>query len=588
MTLEIALILGLLAALILVFATEWLSVDLGTLILLVLLILTGILTPAEAFAGFANEIIIILASVFVISGALLKTGVMEELGFLIERITGGKVQRVVAFVMGMTAAVSTMMNNTTTTAVFLPAVLGVCRRRRISPSRVLMPMAFASMLGGTCVLVGTSTNVAASGFIHRLGLPAFSLFEFLPVGLTMAGVGIAFTALFGYRLLPNIVEPSFTEDYEIKQYLSEIVVPQGSMLAGVSLRQSPLSDLGITVLEIVRPNGKLYPDPGTTLNQGDVLLVNASRQSLMQIKETAGLEIKADIRLGDKDLITDTIKVVEAIIMPQSVLVGRTIKEVNFRSRFGVTAVAIYRKGHGVAEKLGTMPLRVGDVLLLQGRRGQFDPLAGNPDLWILEETYHLPFRRRRGYYAIGALVLALGAGGSGLVPIPIAFLSAALIVVLLKCITTEEAYNFIDWRLLILIAGMVAYGDAMEKTHTAEFLAAHLVKWTAPLGIHFIMGGFIAMTILLTQTMPNASAALVTLPIALSTADQLGVNPITFAVLITLSASMSFVTPFEPSCLIVYGPGKYRFRDFVVAGLPLTIIAFAVLLVLVPTLWPL
>jgi len=404
----------------------------------------------------------------------------------------------------------------------------------------------------------------------------------------MCLVGMAYMVLIGQRLLPSIKEASLTDEYEVRKYLSEIVITQDSELAGKPLRDSGLAEKGITVLEVVRRKQKIYAESNTLLAEGDVLIVNAPRQSLLWVKDIPGLEIKADVKLGDKDLITTTLKIVEAIVMPQSALIGRTIKELDFRHRFGVTAMAIYRKGHGVADKLGTIPLRVGDVLLLQGRVDQFDVLVGNPDLWALEEMHHVPFRKRKGIYAILALAFAVVVGGLEILPLSVSFLGAALVVILTKCITTEEAYDFIDWRLLILIGGMTSFGFAMDTTGAAQYAAAFIVTWLSPWGLYPIMLGFVLLTIALTQPMSNASAALVVLPVAISTATRLHVEPRTFAILVTLAASLSFITPLEPSCLLVYGPGKYRFRDYVVVGLPLTAIAVVVLLFLVPRLWPL
>lgn len=588
MTLSIFLVLALLVAAIVVFAFEWLPVDLTTLLLLTTLVLSGLLTFEEAFAGFASEIIIILGSIFVLTGALMKTGVVDTLGAVIHRVAGGSRRRILLCVMLVTAAVSAFINNTTTTAVVLPAVLGVCRKSRISPSQILIPLAFASILGGTCTLIGTSTNVAASGYLLKTGLAPFTLFEFLPVGLTMVVAGTVLMLLLAPRLLPDYHEGSFVEEYEIKEYLSEIVIPPGSPLAGKAVNDTKLAEMDLTVVSILRGGERIYPDPYRRLAEGDVLLVKASREGLLAIKETSGVEIRADLKLGDEDLVGNTLKIVEAILMPQSALVGRTIKELDFRSRFGVTVLAIYRRGHALASKLSDLRLEVGDVLLLQGRAERFGAIASKADLWVLQETEHLPARRRKGMYAMGLFVVAIVAAGVGVIPLPLAFLSAAMGVLLLRLLTPEEAYGYVDWRLLVLIAGMTAFGVAMQKTDAAEYLAGLVVAGAAPLGIYVVLGAFALLTMLLTQPMSNAAAALVVLPVAMSTATQLDVSPRTFAVMVTLAASLSFIAPLEPSCLLVYGPGRYRFRDFVRAGIPLTAIAFVLLLLLVPWLWPL
>lgn len=588
MTFQIFLVLALLATAVVVFAFEWLSVDVATLILLSILVLSGVLDVKEAFAGFSNEIVVILAAIFVLSDGLMRTGVVDRAGAWIHRHAGGSPTGIVVSVMLVTAFMSAFMNNTTTTAVVLPAALGVCKKSGIAPSKVLIPMAFASMLGGTCTLIGTSTNVAASAYLRSTHMEPFGLFEFLPVGLAACLVGTLWMALVGRRLLPTHAEGSLTEEYSVRQYLSELVVTERSPLAGQTLRDVPFTELETTVLAIVRGNVKFSPDPDTQLHAEDLLIVKASREGLLKVKDTPGLEIKPDLKPDDIDLTSETMKVVEAVLMPQSSLVGRSIKELDFRRRFGVTVIALFRQGHALPEKLGTLPLRIGDVLLLQGRSERFAEIADNADLWMLQETEHRPARTKSGLAVIGLFIAAIAASGFGLIPLPIAFLLAAVGVLLLRIVTPEEAYGFIDWRLIVLIAGMTAFGTAMSKTGAASYLAGAIVHWTAPLGIGFLLAAFTLLTVLLTQPMSNAAAALVVLPIALQTAAQIHANPRTFAVLVTLAASLSFLTPFEPSCLLVYGPGKYRFKDFLLAGLPLTALMVVLLLWLVPKLWPL
>jgi di/tricarboxylate transporter len=588
MTLSIFLVLTLLVAVVVVFSFEWVSVDLATLVLLSILVLSGILTVDEAFSGFSNEIIIILAAIFVLSGALMKGGVLDHLSDVIHRFAGGSRNKVLLCVMPVTAFISSFMNNTTTTAVMMPAVLGLCRKSRLSPGKVLIPLAYASMLGGTCTLIGTSTNVAASGFLRSAGLEPFSMFEFLPVGAAICMVGILYVMLVGHRLLPDTREAGYEEQYSIREYLSEVIVTPGSPLAGQALRDSRLGQMGLQVRAVLRGGRRLDAEPALTLEEGDLLLVQTTREGLLQVKDTAGIEIKSDLKMDHMDLATDTMTIAEAILMPSSSLIGRTIKELDFRRRFGVTVIAIYRSGHALATRIGGLPLRVGDVLLIQGRPDRYRALADNPDLLILQETEHQPARRRKGLYAVGIFLVAVIVSSFGWMPLPIAFLLAALAVIGTRLITMEEAYGLIDWRLLILIAGMTSFGVAMRKTGAAEYLAGMIVGWTGDLPVAVLLFAFSVLTILLTQPMSNAAAALVVLPVAMNTASKLGHDPRSFAVMVTLSASLSFITPFEPSCLIVYGPGRYRFRDFLVCGLPLTALVVVVLMILVPWIWPL
>ena len=588
MTLPIFLVLALLVAVVVVFSFEWVSVDLATLVLLSVLVLSGILTVDEAFSGFSNEIIVILAAIFILSGGLMKGGVLDHLSDVIHRFAGGSRNKVLLCVMPVTTFISSFMNNTTCTAVMMPAVLGLCRKSRLSPGKVLIPLAYASMLGGTCTLIGTSTNVAASAFLKSAGLAPFSMFEFLPVGAAVCVVGILYVMLIGHRLLPETREAGYEEQYSIREYLSEVIVTPGSPLAGQALRDSRLGQMGLQVRAVLRGGRRLEAEPGLTLEEEDLLLVQTTREGLLQVKDTAGIEIKPDLKMDHVDLASDTMTIAEALLMPQSSLVGRTIKELDFRRRFGVTVIAVYRSGHALATRIGGLPLRVGDVLLIQGRPDRYKALADNPDLLILQETEHQPARRRKGLYAVGIFLAAVVVSSFGWMPLPIAFLLAALGVIATRLITMEEAYDLIDWRLLILIAGMTAFGVAMRKTGAAEYLANLIVGWTGDLPVGVLLFAFGVLTILLTQPMSNAAAALVVLPVAMNTASKLGHDPRSFAVMVTLSASLSFITPFEPSCLIVYGPGRYRFRDFLICGLPLTALVVVVLMVMVPWIWPL
>jgi di/tricarboxylate transporter len=588
MTLPIFLVLSLLVAVAVCFMLEAISVDVTTLLLLCALVLLRLLPLREAFAGFSSDIVIVLASIFVLSGTLIKTGVMDSFGSAIHRLAGDSRTRVLLCLMPATAFVAAFIHNTTTTAVFLPAVLGICKRSRLSPSQILIPFAFASMMGGTCTLLASSTTIAASGYMASAGLAPIGLFEFLPVGLAVVATGIAYILLFGARLLPQRAEASLTETYNIREYLSEVMLTAGSPFAGRTLRQLHLPAMGLTVLAIHRGEQTLNAGADVSLREGDLLIVKARREALLEVQRAEGMKIVPDLRLGDQDLAGGSVKIAEAIIMPQSQLIGRSLRDLNFRHRFGLTVIALHRRGHAFATKIGSLALRVGDVLLLQGDAERFADLSGSIDVWVLEETEHYPLRRRQRYLAVGLFAFAVLAAATGVLPLALAFLLGALAAIVCRLITAEEAYKYIHWRLIILIAGMTAFGTAMKSSGAAAYLANLIVQWGAPRGVQFIMLGFAVLTMLLSQPMSNAAAALVVLPVALTTAARLHVDPRTFGIVVTLAASISYITPFEPSCLLVYGPGKYRFRDFIVAGAPLSLLLLIVLMLMVPLLWPL
>lgn len=586
---QIAIVLSLLLLSIVLFAMEKISIDIVTLMLLLVLVMTGILTPNEAFAGFSNDIIIILASIFVLSGALQRTGIVDAIGARLHKLAGTSQNGLLLAVMAVVSGMSSFMNNTTATAVFLPPVIGMARKSKISPSKLLMPLAFASILGGTCTLIGTSTNVAVSGYIARAGMTPLSLFEVTPVGLVMVVVGIAYMMLIGKRLLPDHKDESLTEEYAIREYLSEIVVIPGSHLIGQRIFESDLARMDFRILEVIRAEQKYLPNPRMTIQPLDVLLVVGKVAELIKVKRAAGIEIRADVELGDRDLQSEDIKIMEVIVTPHSDLIGQTLKEANFRARYGMTALAINRHGQSLRDKIGRIRLRMGDMLLVQGPADRLAGFRRQSDLWIIEEFHPSAYRKRRGFRTLAFFSLAILAGGMGWLPLSISFLAAAVLTILTRAITIEEAYEFIDWRVIILIGGMTAFGTAMDNRHSgaAAFLAGLIVDNLGQFGDMAILGGFFLITMLLTQPMSNAAAALVVLPVALEAAQGLGANERTFAIAIMLAASVSFVTPFEPSCILVYGPGKYRFMDFLKIGLLLSIILMVVILIMVPMLWP-
>ncbi len=587
----VVIVLALLALAVVLFATESLSVDIITLILLVGLVAGGILTPAEAFAGFSNDIIIILASIFVISAALQQTGVLDAIGVYLFKAAGHSSSRLKLLLMGSVGGLSMFINNTTATAVFIPPTLGVARRAGLSASKLLMPLAYASILGGTCTLIGTSTNVAVSGYMAQLGLAPLGLFELMPVGLIILGVGTLYLLGVSDRLLPGYANENLTDNYNMREYLSEVVVRPESDLIGQRIFESDLSRLDFEILAVWRGERQFRPNIRSKIEAGDMLLVRGKVTDLMQVKETAGIEIKPDFKWADSEWRenddSDPFKLAELLIIPQSDLIGRTLKSSHFLQTYGAAVLAIYRHGHSLRDRLGRIRLRLGDLLLVQGSTERLELLRRNPNFWVLEELNPLMFKKRKGLLAVAFLIAAVVAGGAGWLPMSIAFLGAAVLVVLFGCITIEEIYELMDWRLLILIGGMTTFGVAMEKTGAAQLLANGVVYLLEPLGVMAVLAGFFIMTILLTQPMSNAAAALVVLPVALHAAQNLGVNERTFAIAIMLAASISLITPFEPSCLLVYGPGKYKFIDFVKIGSGLTLLLMLVTLLAMPMLWP-
>jgi len=585
---QIVIVLFLLVVAIVLLAVEYWSIDVVALMLMLTLVLTRIITPEQAMSSFGEGALVMIGSVLVMTGAIIETGVANRIGILISSISGDSRLRFFVFNLVAVTLVSAFINNVAATAIFVPIVMGVARRMNWSPSLFLLPVAYGSILGGTCTLIGTSTNVAVSGQLPRYGLSAFELFEFAPIGLSIAITGILYLTAIGRRFIPDRGGKDLVREYHIKEYLTEITIPAGSQLVGKTIRGSGLrASFDLNVLGIVREGKQLlFPNQQELFQANDLLLLEGKLENILHLKEETGTEIKAEI--NSKDFISDEVRMTEVMVSPTSDLVGQTIKEANFRQRYGLNALAIYRQGESLVNKLGRIPLTMGDTLLVQGESEKISNLRSNPDLIVLGEVPNRNYRRHKATLALLIFFGAISVGGSGLLPITISFLMGATLMVLTGCLSTQQAYENIEWRVLFLIAGMSSMALAMESSGAAKFLADSVIHLLGRFGTMTVLGAFFWITVLLTQPLSNAAAALLILPTAMNAAQELNVNPRSFAMMVCIAASISLVTPFEPACALVYGPGKYEFLDFVKNGAVLTLIAFFVSMLVIPIYWPL
>jgi di/tricarboxylate transporter len=616
MTFEIATILALLLVALVLFGTERIPIDVVTILLVIALIVTGTLKVEEAFAGFGNDIVITISGLFILTGGLVKTGVVDVAGRRLHRISGGSEFWLTVLIMLVAAGCAAVMKNTTTTAMFVPVVLGISARARVAPSKLLMPLAFGAILGGTCTLIGTSTNLAVSGALARLGssedlarsvqanpqflarfpdyghlFQPFSMFELTWVGVPIVVVGMLYMLLIGLRLLPRRgSSESLTEQYQIREYMSEVLVLPESPLVGKTLKEARVGDeLDLTVVGILRGSGsRIAPSSQEVIKSEDLLLVQGRVEDILRVKTEAGIEIKADFKLSDSDLETENVELFEVMVLRGSDFVGRTLKGLKFRQRYGLTVLAVNRHGVALLSKISTVSLRFGDVLLIQGDRDRIEQLVLDGQFLLLEDVSERQGRTAQRRWALLAFGIFLFFSITHLLPLAVAVLLGVLILLASRAVRIQEMYNFIEWRLIVLIAGMISFGVAMEKTHADQFLADLILRGFGAYGNLAILAGFFILTVAITQPMSNQAAALVMLPIAVKTALALGLNPRAFAVTVTYAASCSFLTPLEPACVLIFTPGRYRFLDFVKVGSILTIAVFAIVLLLVPVFWPL
>jgi di/tricarboxylate transporter len=583
---EITIVLGLLVAAVVLFSIERISPDIVGLGALAILISTGILTEAEAFKGFGSEFIIMLAAIFIVGTAIQENGIIDSAAERLSRTEMLNSSTLIALIMLFAGTMSAFMNNTAVAAVLVAPCVTLAKRLGISPSKLLMPMAFAALLGGTCTLIGTSTNIAGNDYMVKYGLRGMSLFELLPLGLPLLLIGTLYMSTIGKYWLPGYVIETYTDKYDIRNYLSEIIVLPSSRFAGRSILNLDLGDLNVHILKIIRNKQDIFPNKNTVIEVNDLLLVEGKQEDVLKMHRAKDVDMLG-MAIQDNDLQGSEVKLVEILVTPHSELINKTLKNTDFRKKHHLSVLAIHRKNYNFTEKIAHETIKMGDVLLAQGSHEDIQLFRRTTDMAIINEIDTTPQGDlRKGWLALGIFAAAILLGSFEIVSMSFAFLLAAILVMLFKCIDNETAYNSIDWRLLVLIGSMTAFGTAMKKTGTDLFLAQQIVSYLAPFGVYVILGGFMVLTVLLTQPMSNAAAAMVVLPVALSTAATLGVSERTFAIAVIASASISMLTPFEPCCILVFSAGGYRIRDFMKIGGILTFLLLGVMLVLIPIIW--
>ena len=582
------LVMALLVAAVILFASEKFAVDQVTLGLLCVLVLSGILTPQQAFAGFGSDVLVMLGAIFVIGAAMRDTGLLDQIGQILARGGQRHPRGLIAATMGTVGMVSAWMNNTTVTAMFLGPIISLSRRLRIPASELLMPLAFSSILGGTCTLIGTSTNVAVSAYLEKVGMPAVGLFETSGIGLVIFITGLGYMLTLGKRLLPKREESADAAVEPIRQYLCEVRLLPHSPIVGQEVFNSDFSAMDFQVVSIRRGSDWHEPMIHLRFEADDVVLVAGKVQNLLRVQKIEGLQIQRDHDPLSEPFDLAGSSILEVVLTPRSSLVGSSLRQSQLRQRHGLSALALLRGGSHLRDSMSDIPLHAGDLLLIQGQYSRLLPLMQNNEMVVLSQHESPQAQGHRGTWLLASFALAIALSSLGWITPSIAFLLVAMFAVATRCISPDAAYSSVDWRLLILIGGMTSFGQAMSQSGADQWLAQGITSLFRPLGDWAVLAGFGILTVLLTQPMSNAAAALVVLPVALRAAEDLQANPRLFAMVVMLSASISLLTPFEPSCILIYGPGKYRFSDFIKVGGGLTLLSMAIILGLSPMIWPL
>lgn len=582
---DLWLTLAVMAGAVFLFVTEKLRVDVVALLVAVSLLVLGVVTLPEALSGFSNQATVMVAAMFVLSGALQRNGALVAVGDLLARIRWKWLFLLV--MMSLVAGVAAFVNNTATVAVFLPLVLAATTANRWAPSKFLIPLSYISQAAGVCTLIGTSTNLLVDSMAREAGAIGFTLFEFAPLGIVFVGICMVYLMTVGRLLLPDRGVPGSATADHIGRYVAELLVPDGAAVVG-RRRSEVLPDGNddVTVLEILR-HGTAVRGDDVRVEAGDRLLLRGLWQDIDAVRKSMKLKFDHVARDLDGDITAERLHV-EAMVAPGSHLIGHTLAGMRFGHTYRARVHGLHRRQLGIRQSLDQVPLHVGDVLLLDAPVKAIDDLRVDRGLIVLGARAQRKLDTTKATLSAIVMAAAIAAAALGWMSIVASALLGCVALVVLRLLDPDEAYEAIDWRVILLLAGIIPLGIALQKTGGAVLAADQLIKLVGHYGPTATLAAVYLMTSTLTEFMSNNASAVLLVPIAIATADSLGVDPKPFLIAVAFAASTSFATPISyQTNTMVYTAGNYRFSDFVKIGLPLNLIFLVTATLLIPRFFP-
>ncbi|MFC6731100.1 MULTISPECIES: SLC13 family permease [unclassified Haladaptatus] len=578
------------------FATEPVPVDITAIGIMVALMvfgpLTGI-TPEDGISGFASPATVTVLAMFILSYGIQRTGVVQMLGTWVGRYTRESESRQLFATMGIVGPISGFINNTAAVAILLPMVTDLAHKGRTSPSKLLIPLSYASMFGGMLTLIGTSTSILASDLSGRLLGRSFTMFEFTQLGAIVTVVGIIYLLVVGRFLLPERIKPEedLTEEYQMAEYLTEVVVRKDSPIIGQTVQEAlKETDFDVDLIQLIR-NDAVFLEPlgPKTIQAGDIFAVRTDRRTLVQLLDAEGLDLLPEVKVTDEELekMGEGRNLVEMVVAPSSALVGQSLSTANFRQRYDATVLAVRRGGELIRQRMDNSPLRAGDTLLVQATTESINRLSRNRNFIIAQEVERPDYRESKIPIAVGIVVGVVALAALNVVPIVVSALGGAIAMVATGCLRPPEVYEAVQWDVIFLLAGVIPLGIAMERTGAAEFLANLIVMSADVLPAIGVLGVFYIGTALLTNIISNNASVVLMIPVAIQAAADIDANAFSFVLAVTFAASTAFMTPVGyQTNLFVYGPGGYKFMDFVKVGTPLQLVFAVVTTVGIYMIW--
>ena len=572
------------------FVSGKLRADLVAICSLTALLVLGLIAPDQALLGFANQATVTIAAMFVVSAGLVRTGLVQWVASGLDRRAGKGEWQLILLLCIVIAALSAFLVNTATVAIFIPVAIVLAKNRKIPVSRVLIPLSFASQFGGVCTIIGTSTNMLVNGIGISWGIRPFGFFEFAPLGLIMVAAGIVYLVVTSRWLLPKREgEAEQVDKYRLADYLAELQVLGDSSLVGKTWEQSKVTRLTTIELSNLMREGRAVSHPARTkIRPGDLLLLYGHIDQIMAMEPKYGLELMKHVRVRDQQLSSHETQLIEVLIPPRSNLIGRTLQTSDFFRRYKATILAIQRRGKILRERLADIELNSGDTLLLQGHRDDVSRLMSSANVIVTNELTERYLRKDKAVAALLVMLTMVGLAAFNVVSIMVAAIIGAVGMVLTRCVTLEEGYDAIDWKIIFLLGGIIPLGLALEQNGAVLWLADSVLQPLLAYGPTVLLAATYITAAMLTEAMSNNAAAAILAPIAISLAGLMNADPRPFLVAITFAASTSFATPVGyQTNTMVYSPGGYRFTDFTRIGVPLNIVFWILATLLIPLIWP-
>ncbi len=592
MTPEIFLAFAILFGTLVVFILDIFPIDFVAFSIMALILVLGPIlgvSPGEAISGFSNTATITILAMFILSAGIYRTGIINLLAHHMVRFAGKNEIRQLLTVMVVVGPISAFINNTAAVAILIPSVITMAREHQQAPSKLLIPLSYFSQLAGSVTVIGTATNILASSLAVQEGYPPFGLFEFSHIGLLIFVTGTLYLLFIGRRLLPDRrTEQEITQNYEMKEYLTEVIILDNSPLIGRNVIESRLrEEFDIHVLDVLRHGQKLtHPLGDKTLHQGDILFIRTNSLRLLKIKQMKGLAIEPELRLGDQSLESDRRGLLEVVIGPNSDLIGGTLESTNFRYHYNCTVIAIRKHGELIRERLSEVSLNFGDTLLLRGTTEALEQIKREVGFIVTEELEQEAFRREKTPVALAIIagVVIIAALGQ---PILVTAIAGSVLMVLTGCLKVNELHEAIRWDVIFLLAGIIPLGLALQRTGAAHLLAEFAASSADYVHPIVVLGIFYVMSVVMAEFISHSAAVVIMVPVGLAVGQTLGLEPRAFVLASMFAASMSFSTPvgYQTNAM-VYGPGGYKFLDFTRVGAPMSLLMAITTPIYIALIW--